>query len=135
MPCRGDTVWKLAPKPDTGKRKCSSANVAYLQSCQWLNRSHGPIIQVMRPLRSTRSGVAIETRISAILVEVEPLLRMEHCRLELVEFSPDSGVALLSIDGGCPDCEVSPATFSTAIQAHIMMRVPEVREVRISDTR
>ena len=87
----------------------------------------------MRPLRSTKSGSGIETRISAILVEVEPLLRMEHCRLELVQFSPESGVALLAIDGGCPDCEVSPVTFSAAIQAHIMMRVPEVREVRISE--
>ena len=87
----------------------------------------------MRPLRSTKPGSGIETRISAILVEVEPLLRMEHCRLELVQFSPESGVALLAIDGGCPDCEVSPVTFSAAIQAHIMMRVPEVREVRISE--
>ena len=87
----------------------------------------------MRPLRSTKPGSGIETRISAILVEVEPLLRMEHCRLELVQFSPESGVALLAIDGACPDCEVSPVTFSAAIQAHIMMRVPEVREVRISE--
>jgi Fe-S cluster biogenesis protein NfuA len=87
----------------------------------------------MRPLRSIKPESGIETRISAILVEVEPLLRMEHCRLELVQFSSESGVALLAIDGGCPDCEVSPATFSAAIQAHIMMRVPEVREVRISE--
>ena len=88
---------------------------------------------MMKPQLSKKPKAGIEARISAILVEVEPLLRMDHCRLELVEFSADSGVALLSIGGGCPDCEVSPATFSAAIQAHIMMRVPEVREVRISD--
>lgn len=106
--------------------------LTYLQSCQWLNRGHAPIITSMRSLRSQKSVPRIEARISAILVEVEPLLRMEHCRLELVDFSSESGVAVLAIAGGCPDCEVSPATFSTAIQAHIMMRVPEVREIRIS---
>jgi Fe-S cluster biogenesis protein NfuA len=86
----------------------------------------------MLPLRSRNPSRGIEERISAVLAEVEPLLRMDHCRLELVEFSADTGVALLAIGGGCPDCEVSPATFSAAIEAHIMMRVPEVKEVRIS---
>ena len=86
----------------------------------------------MIPLRSRKRAPGIEARISAILVEVEPLLRMDHCRLELVQFSAESGIAVLAIDGGCPDCEVSPATFSAAIKAHIMRRVPEVREVRIS---
>jgi Fe-S cluster biogenesis protein NfuA len=74
----------------------------------------------------------IETRISAILLEVEPLLRIEHCRLTLVEYSAGAGLAIIAISGGCPDCEVSPATFATAIRAHIMRRVPEVREVRIT---
>jgi len=106
--------------------------MGYVQSCQWLNCGLASIIQCMIPLRSRSPSRAIEARISAILVEVEPLLRMDHCRLELLQFSADTGVAVLAIDGGCPDCEVSPATFSAAIQAHIMMRVPEVREVRIS---
>jgi Fe-S cluster biogenesis protein NfuA len=74
----------------------------------------------------------VEARISAILLEVEPLLHIEHCRLELREFSAQSGVVIIGISGGCPDCDVSPATFSPAIRAHIMRRVPEVREVRIS---
>jgi Fe-S cluster biogenesis protein NfuA len=82
--------------------------------------------------RAGKKNPAIETRISAILAEVEPMLRIEHCKLELVEFAPESGRATLRIDGGCPDCQVSPATFSPAIQAHIRMRVPEVREVIIS---
>jgi Fe-S cluster biogenesis protein NfuA len=86
----------------------------------------------MKPLLSRKPGKAIEARISEVLIEIEPLLRMDHCMLELVEFSEQSGVAVLAIGGGCPDCEVSPATFSAAIQAHVMMRVPEVREVRIA---
>ena len=82
--------------------------------------------------RSAKKLSGIEAKISAILAEVEPMLRMEHCRLELVDFSPKSGVAIVRIDGGCSDCVVSPATFTPAIQAHIRMRLPEVREVRIS---
>jgi Fe-S cluster biogenesis protein NfuA len=86
----------------------------------------------MKPLLSGKPGKAIEARISEVLIEIEPLLRMDHCMLELVEFSEQSCVAVIAIGGGCPDCEVSPATFSAAIQAHVMMRVPEVREVRIA---
>ena len=82
--------------------------------------------------RSAKKTSEIEARIAAILAEVAPMLRIEHCKLDLVSFSPESGIAVLGIDGGCPDCQVSPATFSPAIQAHIRMRVPEVREVKIS---
>ena len=84
-------------------------------------------------MRSTtaRNTSAVEAKISAILLEVEPLLRIEHCRLELVEYSPDTGLAVIGISGGCRDCEVSPATFSPAIRAHIMRRVQEVKEVRV----
>jgi Fe-S cluster biogenesis protein NfuA len=86
----------------------------------------------MRPLRLRKPAEGVEARISAVLNEVEPLLRMDHARLELVRFSHDSGVAVLAIQGGCSDCDVSPATFSAAIQAHIRMRVPEVLEVKIA---
>ncbi|MEO8193541.1 MAG: NifU family protein [Gemmatimonadales bacterium] len=82
--------------------------------------------------RSNDGQSALEARISAVLVEVQPLLRIEHCRLELVNFSAESGLLTLGMDGVCPDCDVSPATFSTAIEAHLRMRVPEIREVRIS---
>jgi len=82
--------------------------------------------------RAAKKASEIEARISAILAEVQPMLRIEHCKLELVNYSPDSGIVIVSIDGGCPDCQVSPATFSPAIQAHIRRRIPEVREVRIA---
>ena len=82
--------------------------------------------------RATKKASEIEAKISAILAEVQPMLRIEHCKLELVNYSPESGIVIVGIDGVCPDCQVSPATFSPAIQAHIRMRVPEVREVRIA---
>ena len=84
------------------------------------------------PLRQSRSKQAVEENISVVLSELLPLLRIEHCRLELVQFSAESGLLEVGIDGGCPDCSVSPATFSHAIAAHVKMRVPEVRDVRLT---
>ena len=86
----------------------------------------------MRSVRGGKTSSAVEARISAILLEVEPLLRIEHCRIELVSFVADSGALTLRIDGECPDCEMSPATFAPAIAAHVKQRVPEVREVKLS---
>ena len=60
------------------------------------------------------------------------MLRIEHATLELIDFSLESGIVIVGIGGGCPECQVSPATFSPAIQAHIRLRGPEVREVRIA---
>jgi Fe-S cluster biogenesis protein NfuA len=86
----------------------------------------------MRALGGGKTSSKIEARISTILLEVEPLLRIEHCRIELVSFAPDSGALTLRIGGACPDCDVSPATFAPAIAAHVKQRVPEVREVILS---
>lgn len=70
-----------------------------------------------------------------MLEGVTPLLRIEHCRLELDGFVAESGLLTVRIGGSCPDCAGSPAMFATAIEAHIKLRVPEVREVRIADGR
>ena len=82
--------------------------------------------------KSSRSRKEIESGISNVLVELQPMLRMEHCRLEIVTFVASSGELILRLDGECTECEVSPMTFSPAIAAHVKLRVPEVREVRIS---
>lgn len=80
-----------------------------------------------------RTTTVVENSISAVLLEVTPLLRMEHCSLELEEFESRSGLLKVRIQGTCPDCLGSPAMFATAIEAHVKQRVPEVREVRIGE--
>lgn len=57
---------------------------------------------------------------------------MEHCRLDIVTFVVATGELVLRIDGGCADCEMSSLDYSTAIAAHVKLRVPEVRDVKIS---
>ena len=83
--------------------------------------------------KSSPSQAAIEARISTILMEIQPLLRIDHCRLELVAFAMETGSLTVRVGGECPDCEISPATFSTAIAARVKMQVPEVRDVSFSD--
>jgi Fe-S cluster biogenesis protein NfuA len=86
----------------------------------------------MRALRgSGRSAAAVEASIAEVLVEVEPLLRIDHCRIRLVEFSRASGLLTVSMGGSCSDCDISPTTFSIAIESRVKMQVPEVREVRV----
>ena len=87
----------------------------------------------MKGLRraSRGSAEAVETRINVVLADVAPLLRIDHCRLELVEFTPASGELVVRIEGSWSDCVASPLTFATAIEAHVKLRVPDVRAVRI----
>jgi Fe-S cluster biogenesis protein NfuA len=88
----------------------------------------------MRGLRrkSGRSQSAIEKSISTVLFEVTPMLRIEHCSLEMVEFDKASGLLVIRIEGNCPDCSVSPSIFATGIAAHVKQRVVEVSEVRLA---
>lgn len=87
----------------------------------------------MKGLRRNRdrSAGAIETKIESVLERVAPLLRIEHCRLEIAAFDPPSGELTIRIAGTCPDCAGSPAMFAAAIEAHVKQRVTEVSGVRI----
>jgi len=82
------------------------------------------------PLRK-RADAVVRQNITAVLAEVGPLLRIDHCLIEIVEFSGATGRLTVQIDGSCPDCEVSPVTFMPAIEAHVKQRVPEVLEVSV----
>ena len=83
--------------------------------------------------KSGRSQLAIEQSISTVLVDVQPLLRIEHCQLKLVTFDAITGVLVISIDGSCPDCAVSPSIFATGIAAHVKQRISEVSEVHLAN--
>ena len=76
---------------------------------------------------------AVETRIASVLGEVAPMLRIEHCRLDVAAFETLTGQLTIRVTGTCPDCLGSPAMFATAIEAHVKRRVPEVVRVRLED--
>jgi Fe-S cluster biogenesis protein NfuA len=74
---------------------------------------------------------AVEVRIREAIVGLRPLLRVNAPEvIDLVHFDLRSGVAVLRLDGGCPDCEMPVAALMQGIEAHLKLRVPEIRSVR-----
>jgi len=85
----------------------------------------------MAALRPARAGrAAIEARIRAALDSLRPLLHLETCEIDLLEFHEERGIAVLRVQGGCPHCDMSAAMLMQGIEAHLRSRVPEIREVR-----
>jgi Fe-S cluster biogenesis protein NfuA len=80
--------------------------------------------------RGHRNTEAIEARIREAIEGLRPLLGVETTGVELVSFEAATGVAVLRIEGDCPECEMSIATFRQGIEAHLKLRVPEIREIR-----
>lgn len=60
---------------------------------------------------------------------MRPLLRVDDFGIELVRFDAANGVAHVRVEGGCPDCDMTAATLTTGIEAHLRQRVPEVETV------
>jgi Fe-S cluster biogenesis protein NfuA len=85
-----------------------------------------------RPNRRVRQTT--EERITDALGQVAAMLRLDQAVVELVEFEQGTGVAVLRLRGDCPDCEMSVSSLRDGIEAHLRMRVPEVREVRALGT-
>jgi Fe-S cluster biogenesis protein NfuA len=85
-------------------------------------------MSVLRRKRS-RPQKDVEHQIRHELAEILPILRIEQSAIELQVFDPATGTAFLAIRGGCPDCEVSPATFIQGIEVQLKLRVSELKAV------
>lgn len=73
----------------------------------------------------------VEDRIRGAIAGLRPLLRLsEPPTIDLLSFDQRSGLAVLRLSGGCPDCEMPVAALMQGIEAHLKRRVPEIREVR-----
>lgn len=99
----------------------------------WRRPLRMPIFKRMKGLRRKTGSPEVEARIAAVLAQAAPLLRIEHCALEIASFDRLSGQLTLRMAGSCPDCSGSPAMFATALEAHVRLRVPEVLGVRVLD--
>lgn len=80
--------------------------------------------------RARPSTEAIEARIREAIAGLRPLLPVDASGIELVNFESETGVAVLRVEGDCPDCEMSAAALLRGIEAHLKLRVPEIREIR-----
>ena len=84
---------------------------------------------------SPRSRASVEERIRGTISRLRPLLRLsDPPTIDLVSFDARSGLAVLRLGGGCPDCEMPVAALIQGIEAHLKLRVPEIREVRAEST-
>jgi Fe-S cluster biogenesis protein NfuA len=74
-----------------------------------------------------------ERRIRDAIVGLRPLLHL-HAQdvIDLLSFDPQSGIAVLRIDGGCPDCDMPATALVQGIEAHLKVRVPELRAVQVN---
>jgi Fe-S cluster biogenesis protein NfuA len=88
-------------------------------------------MSVLHPRRLKKTEL-VEQRIAVVLAEVGPLLRIDHCHIEVARYSAVTGSLTIRVEASCDDCELSPATFMPAIEAHLKQRVPEVREVLVA---
>jgi Fe-S cluster biogenesis protein NfuA len=77
-----------------------------------------------------RSSPDVEDRIRAAIVDMCTLLRIETMDVQLLEFEAQDGVAVLRVDGDCPDCELSAKMLTVGIEAHLRQQVPEIRSIR-----
>ncbi|MEX2109147.1 MAG: NifU family protein [Gemmatimonadaceae bacterium] len=82
--------------------------------------------------RKPRAQADVEHHIRHELEDILPILRIDHCAIELESFDPASGAAVLLVKGGCPDCDVSPVTFMQGIETQLKLRVAELKTVRAS---
>lgn len=80
--------------------------------------------------RGRTSSAAIEARIREAIEGLRPLLGVGSCDVELVTFEVATGIAVLRVEGDCPHCEMPVATLLQGIEAHLRLRVPEIREIR-----
>jgi len=85
-------------------------------------------MSVLRRNRS-RPQADVEHQIRDELAEIIPMLRIEHCNVELDAFDPETGTAVLHVMGGCKDCDASAVTFMQGIEVQLKRRIAELKSL------
>jgi len=76
-----------------------------------------------------RPQADVEHQIRDELAEIIPMLRIEHCNVELDAFDPETGIAVLHVMGGCKDCDASAVTFMQGIEVQLKLRIAELKSL------
>jgi len=88
-------------------------------------------MSVLRRKRS-RPQADVEHQIRDELAEIIPMLRIEHCNVELDAFDATTGTAVLHVMGGCKDCDASAVTFMQGIEVQLKRRISELKFVIVN---
>jgi Fe-S cluster biogenesis protein NfuA len=88
-------------------------------------------MSVLRRKRA-RAQADVEHQIRHELAEILPILRIEHCAIEVDAFDPETGTVVLHVMGGCKDCDASAVTFMQGIEVQLKRRVSELKFVIVN---
>jgi len=88
-------------------------------------------MSVLRRKRS-RPPADVENHIRNELSAILPILRIDHCAIELDAFDPATGTAVLHVMGGCKDCDASAVTFMQGIEIQLKRRISELKSVIVN---
>jgi Fe-S cluster biogenesis protein NfuA len=88
-------------------------------------------MSVLRRKRQ-RPQADVENHIRRELAEILPILRIDHCAIELDAFDPATGTAVLHVMGGCKDCDASALTFMQGIEVQRKLRVSELKSLVVN---
>ena len=88
-------------------------------------------MSVLRRNRN-RPQSEIEQSIRDELAEILPILRIEDCAIELDDFDPATGTAILHVTGGCQDCNASAVTFMQGIEVQLKRRIAELKFIVVN---
>jgi len=72
----------------------------------------------------------MEKKIKKILETIRPSLQMDGGDVHFVNFDEQSGLLKVELMGHCAHCPMSQITLKQGIEAEIMSKVPEVKEVK-----
>lgn len=75
----------------------------------------------------------METRIEELLEMVRPRLAMHGGNVSFVDFSPETGLLRLRLEGACRGCPLSQLTLKVGIEALLKSELPEIQEVQAVD--
>ncbi len=79
--------------------------------------------------KRSRPQKDVEHHIRHELAAILPILRINECAIELQQYDPSTGTAVLLIKGGCPECDCSPATFIQGIETQLKLKISELKAV------
>lgn len=68
-------------------------------------------------------------KIQSIINELEPYVAGHGGSIHLVDFEPETGRVLVSLQGACEHCAMSTITLKFGLEEALKQQVPEVQEV------
>lgn len=71
----------------------------------------------------------VVSKIQSVLAEAEPYVTGHGGHISLVDFEPDTGRVLVSLQGTCEHCAMSVITLKFGLEEALKKALPQVTEV------